>query len=800
VSISTVSVGAKSRLAKLLASENITVEHRKVETAYFDVKNRILCLPMWKDMSEDVYDMLLVHETGHALHTPMGAWESAIKDHANPSKFKGFVNVCEDARVDKKQKRKYPGARRSYAGAYKALREVDFFGLGDRDPNSMGLIDRINLFHKGFSDVVKFSDEEMPFVDAVADAESFEAALAAAESIYDLMDAEAETDSDHPSEPERYEDGESGESEAPSGENDDSPNADTDGESASGDSDSGDDSSASGESDESDGDSGDEASSGGSDEDSPESSDSPEPNGESRPSRNAGVGNDGPVSETAKAEAESLSDMVDKNADKVPVYTSFASDKAWILDNLIIDSEHIAESIWEENRPGALSGDREGIRRIADDRHADFMSKNKSVVSYLAKEFEMRKAASARLGARTTRSGSLDVNRLHRYKWADDVFKRAIELPKGKNHGLVMYVDWSGSMGHVINDTIDQIKVMALFCKRVGIPFEVYAFTDGAHAAPCLGADPNNQYDTLPPLFDLSECKPGDWVISNDRPFWLLNLLSSSVRQSKFNDQLKALGVLQMSFGWENSARAPGWLSLSGTPLNSALMSVSPVVNAFRAKYGLEIVHTIFLTDGEGYAPTYRYDPANESAREDGTVRAHHGWGYEVIVRDDVVKREWMLRTWTGRVTTFDEATLESVKARTGSSVSNMYITGNKRSFNQDIMRAVKYTDSPIETGKPDEANFDPEAESAYGNMVDAEIGKAWKTAKADGGVAYFPTLGWSSYFLMPSANMVIEDHTLDDKLVGAKKGAIKKAFGKASSGKVKNRVILRKFTEMLAV
>ena len=796
-SVTTISVGAKSRLAKLLASENITVEHRKVETAYFDVKNRILCLPMWKDMSEDVYDMLLVHETGHALHTPMGAWESAIKDHANPSKFKGFINVCEDARVDKKQKRKYPGARRSYAGAFKALREADFFGLDDRDPNSMGLIDRINLFHKGFSDVVKFSDEEMPLVDAVADAESFEAALAAAESIYDLMDAEAETDSDHPSEPEAGEpgeDGESGESEAPSGENDDSPNADTDGESASGDSDSGDDSSASGESDESDGDSGEEASSGGSDEDSDDSSNSPEPNGESTPSRGAGVGNDGPVSETAEAEAQSLSDMVDENADKVPVYTSFASDKAWILDNLIIDSEYIAEAIWEAN------SDIESIRSVADSRHAEFMSKNKAVVSYLAKEFEMRKAATARTGARTTRSGSLDVNRLHRYKWADDVFKRAIELPKGKNHGLVMYVDWSGSMGNVMDDTIDQIKVMALFCKRVGIPFEVYAFTDGAHAAPCNQGDGHGADGVRPPLFDLSECKSGDWVISNDRPFWLLNLLSSSVRQSKFNDHLKALGVLQMALNWETSAAVPGWLSLSGTPLNGALMSVSPVVNAFRAKYGLEIVHTIFLTDGEGYAPTYRYDPADPSANENGTVRVSHGWGYEVIVRDDVVKREWILRSWTGRVMTFDEATLESVKARTGSSVSNMYITGNKRSFTHDIVRAVKHTDSPIETGKPNEANFDPDAESAYGNMADTEIGKAWKTAKADGGVAYFPTIGWSSYFLMPCANMVIEDHTLDDKLVGAKKGAIKKAFGKASSGKVKNRVILRKFTEMLAV
>ena len=33
---------AKSNLAKLLATENITVEHRKVQTAFFDLGKRLL--------------------------------------------------------------------------------------------------------------------------------------------------------------------------------------------------------------------------------------------------------------------------------------------------------------------------------------------------------------------------------------------------------------------------------------------------------------------------------------------------------------------------------------------------------------------------------------------------------------------------------------------------------------------------------------------------------------------------------------------------------------------------------------
>ena len=58
----------KGTLAKLLATENIIVEHRRCETAQFDVDKRILTLPIW-DASDRVYNMLVGHEVGHALYT-----------------------------------------------------------------------------------------------------------------------------------------------------------------------------------------------------------------------------------------------------------------------------------------------------------------------------------------------------------------------------------------------------------------------------------------------------------------------------------------------------------------------------------------------------------------------------------------------------------------------------------------------------------------------------------------------------------------------------------------------------------
>ena len=57
----------KSQLAKLLATEDLVVEHKQVETASFNVETRVLILPLWEKASNSVYDMLVGHEVGHAL-------------------------------------------------------------------------------------------------------------------------------------------------------------------------------------------------------------------------------------------------------------------------------------------------------------------------------------------------------------------------------------------------------------------------------------------------------------------------------------------------------------------------------------------------------------------------------------------------------------------------------------------------------------------------------------------------------------------------------------------------------------
>ena len=112
----------KGALAKLLATENLTVEHCKCETASFDVINRVLSLPLWI-ASESVYDMLVGHEVGHALYTPADEWEGMLDVP------KSYVNILEDVRIEKAMKDKFPGLRKDFFNGYKELNDKDFFGL-----------------------------------------------------------------------------------------------------------------------------------------------------------------------------------------------------------------------------------------------------------------------------------------------------------------------------------------------------------------------------------------------------------------------------------------------------------------------------------------------------------------------------------------------------------------------------------------------------------------------------------------------------------------------------------------------
>ena len=170
----------KGNLARLLATENLIVEHNSTcTTASFDVQRRVLELPQWDFATNTVYDLLVGHEVGHALYTPNYDW---TQDADCP---KDYINVIEDVRIEKLMKRKYPGLTKTFARGYAELDDRDFFEIGGENLKTFILIDRINLNAKvGATAMIPFTAEEMVFVLKAESAETFEEVIEIAKEVY----------------------------------------------------------------------------------------------------------------------------------------------------------------------------------------------------------------------------------------------------------------------------------------------------------------------------------------------------------------------------------------------------------------------------------------------------------------------------------------------------------------------------------------------------------------------------------------------------------------------------------------
>jgi hypothetical protein len=189
VKVNKVNIESKSQLAKLFATENLSVEHNNVKTASFDLENRIVTLPIFKKPSGDVYDMLTAHECSHALHTPMKAW-SKLED----PKYRAYVNVIEDTRIDKLIQKKYPGIVRNYVNAFEILTKDNFFGLKDKNINTdLMLIDKINMYYKSSKKLqFKFTKEEQSWVDKIDNIKTFTDVLKIAKQLYGYQEKQLE--------------------------------------------------------------------------------------------------------------------------------------------------------------------------------------------------------------------------------------------------------------------------------------------------------------------------------------------------------------------------------------------------------------------------------------------------------------------------------------------------------------------------------------------------------------------------------------------------------------------------------
>ena len=562
----------KTNVARVLANENITVEYGNHETAAFDVKNRKLLLPNWSHKSNDVHDLLVGHEVGHALYTPVTEKEVFTDiDSERPVLVHQYMNVVEDARIERDIKSQYPGLKRSFFNGYKTLLEDDLFKLEGRDIADFNLIDRINLFFKiGNHVFIPFEDEEKPFLSRIEKADSFEDVMSIVKDLYKFSKDKAEKDLSEMGDSEtadhdyQYSDIDDGNG---SGDFDFDNESGDDGNNNSG---------IDGEESDQTGDESDDIDSDGNAESGEGFNNSSNPLDELL------------ESETEKALSEAINEMVSKpdrfNDDHVPHYYYVPEVNAKDF-TIPLHKVHQHISSYYENY----------INDTFDYKpyYTKFKRDNMKIVNYMAKEFELRKNAEQMSRASVSKTGVIDVNKLHSYKFNDDLFRRVTAIPGGKNHGMVMFLDWSGSMSDSITHVIRQSMILAMFCKKVGIPFHLYGFTDA-----CMSYDGATEIERGRTIYGFPSVKyqEKDYKLQN---FRLREYLNSSLNNKAFDKAMLNLFTLAENFNKGYFPNIPKNEELSSTPLNDAIVVAHDLIPKIKSYYKLEKVTSIWLTDGD---------------------------------------------------------------------------------------------------------------------------------------------------------------------------------------------------------
>ena len=767
-------IESKSYLAKLLATEDIAIEHANVPTAAFDLKSRKIILPNWKDMPDFLYDLLIGHEVGHGLVTPPEGWHDAICSQG--AGFKSFLNVIEDARNERLVKQRYPGLVKSFYKAYRYLFEKDFFGVGDTDVNTLSFIDRINLHYKIGSFLnVQFSDAERETLARIDVAEEWGDVVDIATSIYDgaLEEMQDQQPEDQAAPANGEDDSEEAEGQSSSTElSDDAEDTDgpTEGEGQSGDAD-GEESddveqspqSSSADAEQSD----DESDAGESGDPSAESGTPTENSSEESVSE--------PMSQTDQSFRQNEERLLENDSERVftahfPKFinhekTVMSVSKTWDFDWKIYKNHY---------EPISASEVKHHVKTLSD----NFRNKNKSAINQLVMQFEMKRKALELRKAKVNNTGKLNEDKLWAYKLTEDLFLSNTVLPSGKNHGMFMIIDFSGSMAQHMAGTIEQLLIQVAFCKKVGIPFDVYGFTSQMNESGIVQSSHENEVflhrSTGLVQLITSESLPAQYKKSFE------NLLVLSDCWSTFTYRRHLLGGKHR---YVSTYDLPSHLQLGSTPLASAIMIATDVAKEFKERNHIEVMNTIVLSDGGNTDEYLVCDNADESGwSKCKTVNATKlilkRGTTSVMVRHPKSVYQSKFRTALSREVSLI-AGLAMYKKITGSRMVNFWICSKKKSDARNAWQWV--TLNEMTWNEPEE--FVALYKSQWIKKDYMAVDSAW---------------GYDQTFLIKGGSgLQVNETELDIK--SQKKSDVMRGFREFQSKKSNSRHFINRFVDMVA-
>jgi hypothetical protein len=780
----------KDQLAKLMATEDLTIVHKKVPTAYFDMKNRILCCPILKDdISNELYDLFMGHEVGHALHTPYEGVHSALTENRT---LKGYLNVVEDVRIERKIREKYQGLRKSFYTAYNELMEIDFFGISKRNLQELSLIDKINLITKVGSRVaIKLTKVEQEFLDWSMRCETWDEVVECATAIYEYSkENETRTEDDEKLVPQTLDLGDEEDSD--------------DGE------DYGDEEDEDGEDD---GDSQWEDSDEDNLPDLEENEGSTDGQGEEQDieeeSENQvkNTGKDGGEGESSdyddeKGARESITEHAAHNNEEqfisednaivtlIDLKSKFDKNKNY--SEMVVGYKQVIQDwdteLWNKECEGSWETERlaKMVKRgkITAKKLTD---KNSKLVQHMAKEFEMKQTAMQASKATTGKTGKLDMNKLAKYKIVDDVFKKVTMIPDGQNHGVNVLLDWSGSINNQCCDLLEQTIILVQFCRKVGIPHRVYLFSDTYISEGDYWS--RGESSSLIEIFS-NEMSSRDYTTNliNVSSLWN-NFFSnrSSYRHFekflvKWNTWFDGIDVVDGEESrWINleSCAAPQKYRLGGTPLDNSLLAMRTELVKFNKKYNVEKSILTVITDGFSHQSDAFEKSSEETLDQDDQEKnidsGDYGWRRTRQTRkfqDPFSKKLYTYSDQTGYSSNGFVQTqnlLDWISKETGVIVTGYFVFETKR-----------------------------EIYSISGTVDLGDVDATWRQMRKEG--VAIKCHGYNKLFLTSASTLATDgDDELDEKFVGAKKASILAAFKRNQRTKSTSRFLTNEFIKEIA-
>ena len=441
-----------------------------------------------------------------------------------------------------------------------------------------------------------------------------------------------------------------------------------------------------------------------------------------------------------------------------------------MLDKAVISNKTFLKDMrsYVANECKRYSGSRDYYNWLRD-AYKKFKNENKKTVMYLVKEFEMKKSATAYKRATTDKTGILDPLKLKEYKYNDDIFKKLTILPDAKNHGMMMLLDWSGSMCDTIQQTTEQLMNLVWFCQKVNIPFEVYAFSSEYKTQDRFGRKSGNE---------TFKYKSGNGIMADVR---LICLANNRCKKKELDESLMHLWHMAMSYSdrygmGNNDHRGeryymPQEYYLGSTPLNEALVVLNKMIPIFKDKNRIEKMSLITLTDG-GANSSFNDKMMDTS---NGLDAVPMGYNKPVI---KFGKKQFTIKNkdhyYRSSVNT--GLLLDIIKKSHGISNIGFYVTKRFKSWQMS-----EFTPKGLDWQQRDQ----------WLSKFRSSMNKQ-RYAQVD-------HLGYDKYFMLNGKKLKVENVDLNGINDKMKSGGIKRIFAKSMKNRLQSRTLLNKFIEEVA-